>query len=335
MSGGLVAESAVQRLLDEISNMLAAPATLESPDFELIAFGAHDPAHGASGALDPVRMRSILGRSSTPETRTWFESFGIASATRPVRTPADAERGIAARLCLPVRHASALLGYVWLLDDGHLDPAGSSVRAALALVRDLAAVLAGDGDLPAALAMSVRGQPSSALAALLPARVVVGSLRAGLAAVSGEVDGQAVHLVSAGTALRGGPAGAGSVVAETGELARSYAEARYAARVGRAVAELGGIARWEDLGAFRLLRDVPGPDPVIESLAEAPELLHTLEVYLDHAGTVARAAEALHIHRQTLYYRLSRIEALTGCDLTDGRSRLLLHMSVKLARLER
>jgi DNA-binding PucR family transcriptional regulator len=58
-------------------------------------------------------------------------------------------------------------------------------------------------------------------------------------------------------------------------------------------------------------------------------------VFLDHAGTVARAADALHIHRQTLYYRLGRIEALTGCDLGDGQARLLLHMSVKLARLAR
>jgi DNA-binding PucR family transcriptional regulator len=105
--------------------------------------------------------------------------------------------------------------------------------------------------------------------------------------------------------------------------------------VAAAVPLLGPVARWEELGAYRLLRDVAAPDPVIDTLADSPELLHTLEVFLDHAGTVARAAEALHIHRQTLYYRLSRIEELTGCELADGQSRLLLHMSVKLARLGR
>ena len=97
----------------------------------------------------------------------------------------------------------------------------------------------------------------------------------------------------------------------------------------------GPIARWDELGAYRLLRDVASPDPILDTLAATPELVETLEVFLDQAGNVAHAAAALHIHRQTLYYRLSRIEALTGCDLGDGQVRLLLHMSVKVARLGR
>ena len=35
------------------------------------------------------------------------------------------------------------------------------------------------------------------------------------------------------------------------------------------------------------------------------------------------------IHRQTLYYRLTRIAALTGLDLADGEARLLLHASLQ------
>jgi DNA-binding PucR family transcriptional regulator len=42
----------------------------------------------------------------------------------------------------------------------------------------------------------------------------------------------------------------------------------------------------------------------------------------------------LGIHRQTLYYRLSRIERLTGLDLGEGEDRLLLHMALKHARLQ-
>jgi len=63
------------------------------------------------------------------------------------------------------------------------------------------------------------------------------------------------------------------------------------------------------------------------------ELARTAEVYLDHAGQAARTAAALGIHRQTLYYRLSRVEELTGLDLTSGEDRLLLHMALKSARL--
>jgi hypothetical protein len=319
----------MQELLDEISILFAAPVTLESPEFELIAFGVHDAAHGAPRDLDPVRMQSILGRSSTAETRAWFESFGIAAATGPVRTPADREHGIAARLCLPVRYPAGgrgrLLGYVWLLDDGQLE---ERPERADALVAELAATLAAN-EPGVDLAAVISGGPQSpsaveALAALLPARVAVGPCR-------GPVP---VALVTIRATVRGGPAGIGPIAMVPAELAESYAAARFAALVAAAT-DLGPVARWEDLGAYRMLRDVPAADPVLEVLADTPDLQETLEVYLDQAGNVAKAAAALHIHRQTLYYRLSRIEALTGCDLGDGRARLLLHMSVKLARLGR
>ena len=45
------------------------------------------------------------------------------------------------------------------------------------------------------------------------------------------------------------------------------------------------------------------------------------------------SAKRLHIHRATLYYRLSRIEELTGMSLADGQDRLALHLGVKLGRL--
>jgi DNA-binding PucR family transcriptional regulator len=41
----------------------------------------------------------------------------------------------------------------------------------------------------------------------------------------------------------------------------------------------------------------------------------------------------LCIHRQTLYYRLGRIEAIPGLDLADGGDRLLVHLGVRAARL--
>jgi DNA-binding PucR family transcriptional regulator len=76
-------------------------------------------------------------------------------------------------------------------------------------------------------------------------------------------------------------------------------------------------------------------DPAVSPIL-APahtELARTAEVFLDCAGQAGRTATALNIHRQTLYYRLSRVEQLTGLDLHDGEDRLLLHMSLKAARL--
>ena len=49
-------------------------------------------------------------------------------------------------------------------------------------------------------------------------------------------------------------------------------------------------------------------------------------------GTLS-TAEALFLHRASLYYRLQRIEELTGASLKSGSDRLVLHLGLKLARL--
>ncbi|MGW4704632.1 PucR family transcriptional regulator, partial [Streptomyces sp. NPDC004285] len=100
---------------------------------------------------------------------------------------------------------------------------------------------------------------------------------------------------------------------------------------------LGPVAEWAGIGPYRLLAALyhPEVDPAVAPLI-APahaELARTAEVFLDNAGQAGRTAAALGIHRQTLYYRLSRVEQLTGLDLDDGEDRLLLHMSLKSARL--
>jgi len=61
----------------------------------------------------------------------------------------------------------------------------------------------------------------------------------------------------------------------------------------------------------------------------------TSQAYRRPSGQAGRTATALGIHRQTLYYRLARVEQLTGLDLDDGEDRLLLHMALKTARLAR
>ncbi|WP_143666842.1 PucR family transcriptional regulator, partial [Streptomyces sp. rh207] len=124
------------------------------------------------------------------------------------------------------------------------------------------------------------------------------------------------------------------------ELTVSWREATAAARAAQAEPRLGPVARWSAIGPYRLLTALPGAgdgpgDPAVAPLLAPPhrELAHTAEVFLDRAGQAGRTAAALGIHRQTLYYRLSRIQQITGLDLNDGEDRLLLHMAVKRARL--
>jgi DNA-binding PucR family transcriptional regulator len=139
---------------------------------------------------------------------------------------------------------------------------------------------------------------------------------------------------------RGTTAASGVAPARTGlaELATAWREAFAAARAALAEPRLGPVAEWTRIGPFRLLTSLPpevAHDPAVDLLLSPAhrELARTAEVYLDCAGQATRTAAELGIHRQTLYYRLSRVEQLTGLDLDDGEDRLLLHMALKGARL--
>jgi DNA-binding PucR family transcriptional regulator len=121
-------------------------------------------------------------------------------------------------------------------------------------------------------------------------------------------------------------------------LGAAWQEASAAARAAFAEPRLGPVAEWAHIGPYRLLTSLPpdsAHDPAVDALLSPAhhELARTAEVYLDCAGQAGRTAAELGIHRQTLYYRLSRVEQLTGLDLDDGEDRLLLHMALKGARL--
>ncbi|MFD9836987.1 PucR family transcriptional regulator [[Kitasatospora] papulosa] len=374
-----------QELVDEISALLNAPATLENRDFGLVAFGAHDSDDDT--AMDPVRTRSILTRRSTPAVRAWFEGFGITRATGPVRIPAAPEAGVFRdRVCLPVRHRGVVLGYVWLLDadpgptDGQLaaamdvaarigalladeeragtdlsrefgavlvavsgwqrDMAVSALREALGADADglhvLVCVTPWEGEAP-----SARGVPSAAALATVPgpgARTLAALVRLR----SPEALDPATTAAERLRSVAGPTATAGLAAARRGltELADAWQEALSAARAASAESRFGPVTDWSAIGPYRLLAALPrtpgtAPDQAVRTLL-APahaELARTAEVFLDRAGQASRTASELGIHRQTLYYRLARVQQLTGLDLNDGEDRLLLHMALKGARL--
>ncbi|WP_413752659.1 helix-turn-helix domain-containing protein [Streptomyces sp. R-74717] len=375
-----------QELVDEISGLLGAPATLENRDFGLVAFGAHDSDDDT--AMDPVRTRSILTRRSTPAVRAWFEGFGIARATGPVRIPAAPEAGVfRGRICLPVRHRGVVLGYVWLLDadpgptDEQLKAAmevaariggllSDEARAGTDLSREFGAVLtAGRGwqrDMAVAALHealgrdaeglhtvvcvtpwtddppSVRTVSSASALASVPAPGAAGvpSLAALIRLRSSDVLDPALTAADRLRSSAGGYATAGVAVPRRGlaDLAEAWHEASAAARAAAAESRFGPVAEWSAIGPYRLLTALPAEaaaDPAVRALLTPPhkDLARTAEVFLDCAGQASRTATALGIHRQTLYYRLSRVQQLTGLDLNDGEDRLLLHMTLKGARL--
>lgn len=71
-------------------------------------------------------------------------------------------------------------------------------------------------------------------------------------------------------------------------------------------------------------------DPRVQTLrADEPVLAETLGVYLDCFGDVAAAAQHLHVHPNTVRYRIRRVEQLLGTSLNDADVRLLLALSLR------
>lgn len=60
------------------------------------------------------------------------------------------------------------------------------------------------------------------------------------------------------------------------------------------------------------------------------DYVNTLTTYFDRGGDVVRAAEAMYMHPNTLRYRLRRISALTGLDLSDPTDRLVAELQLRL-----
>jgi hypothetical protein len=66
---------------------------------------------------------------------------------------------------------------------------------------------------------------------------------------------------------------------------------------------------------------------------EQLKLLPTLDVYLDSACVTKHTAERLHIHRNSVVYRLRRIESVAQVDLGDADTRLLLQLALHATRI--
>lgn len=136
-----------------------------------------------------------------------------------------------------------------------------------------------------------------------------------------------------------GPVGVSPPVAGLAEVDAGRRLARLAARTLDDATP--AIATLDDRLPEALLADSPEVAGrlrrvVLGGLLDLPEpdrrtLLRTLEVVLAEGGSPTHAAAALYCHRNTVMYRLSRIEALTARRLAEPRDRLLLTLSV-LAR---
>jgi len=63
------------------------------------------------------------------------------------------------------------------------------------------------------------------------------------------------------------------------------------------------------------------------------DLITTLEAYLKNDKKISRTADELFIHRNTVRYRIDRINDILGVDLEDGEMLFNIYFSLKALKV--
>ncbi len=116
----------------------------------------------------------------------------------------------------------------------------------------------------------------------------------------------------------------GTVVGEIKEVSRSYKEARMALDVGKIFFEERNIIAYSALGIGRLIYQLPIPlcKMFIKEIFDGKspdefddETLTTINKFFENSLNVSETSRQLYIHRNTLVYRLDKLQKSTGLDL--------------------
>jgi sugar diacid utilization regulator len=136
--------------------------------------------------------------------------------------------------------------------------------------------------------------------------------------------------------------GIGGTCRDPREIARSYEEAHRTIETLRRLGRPGTVTAFEDLGIHRLLLQVPDLSElrsfardVLGKLSKhererKSEYLTTLACYFRENNSPQRAARVLHVHPNTVAYRVKRIEEITGLRLDNYRDRLTTQVALEI-----
>ncbi|MQA84561.1 MAG: hypothetical protein GEV03_08050 [Streptosporangiales bacterium] len=136
--------------------------------------------------------------------------------------------------------------------------------------------------------------------------------------------------------------GIGGMCRQPPDIARSYAEARRTIDTVRRMGRTGRVVAFDDLGIHRLLLQVPNltelqgfAREVLGALSSPrdernAEYLGTLACYFRENNSPQKASRILHVHPNTVTYRIRRVEELTGLDLSNHTDRLMAQVALEI-----
>ncbi|HEX9774775.1 MAG TPA: helix-turn-helix domain-containing protein [Actinomycetota bacterium] len=177
------------------------------------------------------------------------------------------------------------------------------------------------------------GEPGAVFARAVPEPRVAGDLVADLEACLGDL---------ADSCPGGLLAGVGRAQPGLLGLPLSYEEARRALALRRRVEDDARVMTYAHSLPYELLAERPHLAgallgelrPLLQGRsARSRDLLRTARVYVDSGGASGETARTLGVSRRTLHRRLEQVTALTGWNLNDGRTRLMIALGTRAHRL--
>ena len=136
--------------------------------------------------------------------------------------------------------------------------------------------------------------------------------------------------------------GVGRPHAGVAGIRTSFREAEQALAMGRRVLGTGRAVSFADLGLHRLLFAVANQPElgdfyqdtvgalVAYDTRTSGDLMSTLDAFFACHGSPTETAQRMHLHRNTVLYRLRRIEEIGGLSLDDAPTRLNLHLCLRI-----
>ncbi|MCR4745060.1 MAG: helix-turn-helix domain-containing protein [Lachnospiraceae bacterium] len=133
----------------------------------------------------------------------------------------------------------------------------------------------------------------------------------------------------------------GTIVDEIKDVSRSYKEATMALDVGKIFFGERSVIAYSQLGIGRLIYQLPIPlcKMFIKEIfgGKSPdqfdeETLATIDKFFENSLNVSETSRQLFIHRNTLVYRLDKLQKLTGLDLRVFEDAITFKIALMVAR---
>ena len=133
----------------------------------------------------------------------------------------------------------------------------------------------------------------------------------------------------------------GTAVTDLKDVSRSYKEAKMAIEVGRIFDGEKSIVNYEQLGIGRLIYQLPIPlckmfiKEVLHGLTIDDfdeETLATVGKFFENNLNVSETSRQLYIHRNTLVYRLDKLQNRTGLDLRNFDDAIIFKITLMVSK---